>query len=547
MPIKDRRSIAMQTLERPIPQQTVSVKKRKKSHKILKGIGFTLLFIVVAIGTTVGYLYTTSLWPATINMSSTCGNMAAMHTMNMDGMQMSGSDGMCTGPLPHSGGTPISALQAPQTAAHVDTFTLTAQPLRITLEPGSTVDALSYNGVIPGPTLHVRQGDLVVVHLVNHMTVPVTIHWHGVRVPNSSDGVAGITQDAVKPGQSYIYRFIAKDAGTYWYHSHEFSYDQTSRGLYGALIVDPAQPTTHDDVDATLQLHDWILGGFPSFHVAEQINGSTQPLYIPAKPGQWVRLRIINTGPGSPHVLTLLGAPFTVAAMDGHDINGPTPLVAKPIIIGSAQRYDLRFQMPANGAVTMFRAADGPYEKTPVAVIGQGPQQTTPPAMSKWFDFSNYGKPSPTAISMQSHFDATYTVKLNNHIGFINGHFGPLYTINGQTFPNTPTIVVQPGQLVRLHLVNESKEIHPIHLHGHTFAVLTRNGHALTGSPVLLDTINILPHETYDIAFLADNPGIWMLHCHNLFHTSMGMDMMIVYPNISTPYSVGSASGNFPD
>jgi FtsP/CotA-like multicopper oxidase with cupredoxin domain len=86
-----------------------------------------------------------------------------------------------------------------------------------------------------------------------------------------------------------------------------------------------------------------------------------------------------------------------------------------------------------------------------------------------------------------------------------------------------------------------------MHLHGHTFTVLSRNGHALSGSPVYLDTVNVQPHETYDLAFVANNPGLWMFHCHDLYHANHGMDMMVVYPNISTHYSIGSASGNFPD
>ena len=110
-------------------------------------------------------------------------------------------------------------------------------------------DAWTYNGTSPGPTLRVRQGDLVVVHLVNHLSVGVTIHWHGVAVPNSADGVAGVTQDAVKPGQSYTYRFLAKDPGTYWYHSHQESFEETGNGLYGMLVVEPARPVVHDDVD----------------------------------------------------------------------------------------------------------------------------------------------------------------------------------------------------------------------------------------------------------------------------------------------------------
>src|SRR5450631_2853500 len=131
----------------------------------------------------------------------------------------------------------IISLQAPLTAASEKHFTLVAQPAQLSIG-SNKIAAWTFNGTAPGPTLRVRQGDLVFVTLVNHLSFGVTIHWHGIRVPNAGDGVAGVTQDAVKPGQSYVYRFTALDAGTYWYHSHQFSDVETSSGLFGMLIVD---------------------------------------------------------------------------------------------------------------------------------------------------------------------------------------------------------------------------------------------------------------------------------------------------------------------
>jgi len=107
--------------------------------------------------------------------------------------------------------------------------------------------------------------------------------------------------------------------------------------------------------------------------------------------------------------------------------------------------------------------------------------------------------------------------------------------------------MVKYGQLVEIHLVNQSDLYHPIHLHGHIFTVLEKNGKPLTGSPVRLDTILVQPHTTYDIAFVANNPGIWMIHCHNFLHANWGMDMMLAYDGYSTPYTTGTQSGNFPD
>lgn len=121
------------------------------------------------------------------------------------------------------------------------------------------------------------------------------------------------------------------------------------------------------------------------------------------------------------------------------------------------------------------------------------------------------------------------------------------FTINGQTSPNTDPIVVRWGELIRLHIVNESTYIHPMHLHGHTLVVLARDGRPLRGSPVRLDTLSVLPGESYDVDFRADNPGIWMLHCHNLYHARHGMDLMVMYRGVATPFRDGGPAGNISD
>lgn len=507
---------------------------RRIGRRILLG----LLCFLLALGALFGWGMWSSLYPDTMNMSSNC-NMGTMKGMDMSSMQ----GNMCQTGVSSGSGIPIASLQAPQMAAHVATFTLTAQPMKLTMGANNTVDAWTFNGTSPGPTLHVKQGDLVVVHLVNHLSFGVSIHWHGIAVPNLADGVAGVTQDAVKPGQIYTYRFVASDPGTYWYHSHQESFEQTGHGLYGMVVVAPTTPAVHDDVDMALAMHSW--------NGVLTLNGHANTLRVAARPGQWVRLRLVDTD-NSPYQLTLAGAPFLVAALDGHDINQPTPLTTTTTLsIDGGQRYDLRFQMPASGVVALFAAHDGDqqYRQSPALLAGSATSATpaVPAINHTVFDFTHYGQPMQDKITPESHFDVTYIISLGTTIGFSNGRPGPVFTLNGKGFPDSPTLLVKPGQLVRLRFVNQSGGIHPMHLHGHTFTVVTKNGHPLTGSPVHLDTISVHPNETYEIAFYANNPGLWMIHCHNLFHANHGMDMMLVYPNISTPYTIGNASGNFPD
>ncbi|GCE29915.1 hypothetical protein KDA_53990 [Dictyobacter alpinus] len=443
------------------------------------------------------------------------------------------------------GGKSLTELQAPKTAKHIKKFTLTAQKAQLKLSSGIIVtDAWTFNGVAPGPTLHVQQGDLLEITLINHLPFDTSIHWHGININNASDGVAGVTQDGVKPGQTYVYRFLVNDAGSYWYHSHAFSYEETTRGLYGMLVVDPARPTIHDDIDYSIALHDWSANN----QSLTTLNATIGTINQTAKPGQWVRLRISNTA-NLPHLLTLTGAPFTVAALDGHELNQPQSLTEKPLLIGAAQRYDLRFQMPAHGSVALVTSRDQVhYQQTPAVVIGTGtaPAKLTD-ASKPFFDFSNYGHATTTSVTASSHFDQNYTLDLGNHMGQVMGHEGMTYTFNKKSFPNTDMLMVKEGQVIKVHVENTAGEYHPIHLHGHAFTVLTHNGKALTGTPVMLDTINVAPHDSYDIGFLANNPGVWMIHCHNLLHAYWGMDTMLVYTNINTPYTIGSTSGNFPD
>ena len=148
---------------------------------------------------------------------------------------------------------------------------------------------------------------------------------------------------------------------------------------------------------------------------------------------------------------------------------------------------------------------------------------------------------------MAGPFDTTAPVVLDEGPGFRDGRPELVHTINGQASPDVPPITVREGEVVRLHLVNNSGEYHPMHLHGHIVSVLARDGQPVQGSPLHLDTVLVGPHQTWDVAFAADNPGIWMLHCHVLLHAAYGMSLTVNYAGVATPYEMGSRSGNVPE
>jgi FtsP/CotA-like multicopper oxidase with cupredoxin domain len=452
-----------------------------------------------------------------------------------------------------AGGVPMTALVAtPSAEEPVTTFTLTARPATIEGHP-----AFTYDGTVPGPELRVTQGDRVRVTLVNRLPVATSLHWHGVRVPNAEDGVAGITQDAVAPGGSFTYEFVAADAGTFWYHSHQDTAAQIAAGLLGALVVEPQGGRVAEQVDYVALLHNDVTGA-----AAIAVNGTTGDLRVSARPGQQVRLRVIDAvAPGmdgTAEAPTLFGTPYRVVALDGHDLSGPQPLGPERLVLGMGQRVDLVFTMPSSGSVRLVDTRDpgtpsalerffGPPARAGETVtIGEGPLPAAgDPTTLPVFDPLAYGTPTPDPTTRPP--DVTAPVVLAEGPGFRDGSIQLVHTINGAASPAVPPLVVETGQLVALHMVNDTGEFHPMHLHGHVMTVLAVEGRAARGSPLHLDTVLLGPHQTVDVAFPADNPGIWMLHCHVPLHAAMGMSMTIDYAGVTTPFTMGSQSGNIPE
>jgi FtsP/CotA-like multicopper oxidase with cupredoxin domain len=222
------------------------------------------------------------------------------------------------------------------------------------------------------------------------------------------------------------------------------------------------------------------------------------------------------------------------------------------------QRVDLEFTMPATNAVrlvdTRFTGTPSPLQgffgppanPGETVTIGDGPLPDAVDAIAvPVFDPLAYGTPAPDPTTRAP--DITAPVVLGEGPGFRDGSIQLVHTINGAASPEVPPLVVHPGQLVGLHMVNDTGEFHPMHLHGHVMTVLAVDGRAPTGSPLHQDTVLLGPHQTVDVAFAADNPGIWMLHCHVPLHAAMGMSMTIDYAGITTPFTMGSRSGNIPE
>jgi FtsP/CotA-like multicopper oxidase with cupredoxin domain len=415
-------------------------------------------------------------------------------------------------------------------------LTLVARRQTIRVPDGVDVDGYTLNGSSPGPTLRVRQGQLVQVRFVNEsVTDGATLHWHGIDVPASQDGVAGVTQDAVPAGGEHTYRFVAEQAGTYWYHSHQVSHEQVRRGLYGAIVVEPAGGIIpRVDRDVVALVHQ--LGGQPT------LDGRVGDEHVAVDPGGAVRIRVVNTDDAL--MAVWVGGPFTLVAVDGTDLVGATEVSGRRVDVTAGARADLLVHAPRDGSSVRVQLGGS----RSIVVGGAGGAGSAPfvrqPA--RVLDLLTYGSPAPLGFDAGAP-DRRFDYVIGRRPGLLDGRPGMYWTVNGRLYPDVPMFHVTEGDVVRFRIVNESSESHPMHLHGHHVVVLSRDGVPSTGTPWWVDSLEVAPGEQLEVALVADNPGIWMDHCHNLRHAGEGLVAHLSYDGVTSPYLLGGSAGNQPE
>ncbi len=421
-------------------------------------------------------------------------------------------------------------LGRPENVATHD-YELIAAPLDLQLVPGHTTPAWAYGGQAPGVELRCRQGERLRVRFINKLDVPTTIHWHGIRLPLAMDGVPYVSQAPVLPGEYFDYDFITPDAGSFWYHPHTASSEQLGRGLVGALIVEERKPSGFAH-ERTLNLKSWHVdaqGTFTDFSVPREaarggtpgrlstVNGQHAPtLELPA--GQVVRLRILNLDNTLTYRLNLPDVEARIYALDGNPIE-PRPL-GKEYWLGPGMRIELGLKVPAAGVELPLR--NGPLRLATLRsaasseVAGQWP-----PALPA----NPIAEPDLAAAETLS-FNFEWAGALS--VGVARGASHTFWQINGQawdiddkTCADRPIARLQLGKSYIFELRNLSQYQHPIHLHGMTFKVLDSNRKKII--PYFTDTYLLGKNERARVALVADNPGVWMFHCHVIDHMETGL------------------------
>jgi FtsP/CotA-like multicopper oxidase with cupredoxin domain len=230
-----------------------------------------------------------------------------------------------------------------------------------------------------------------------------------------------------------------------------------------------------------------------------------------------------------------------VVATDGHEVNAPSPVEGRSLLIPAGGRADVTLQAPANGSARLQMGGARSVTIGDPAARAPGSRQP-----GETVDLLAYGAPAPPAFDA-GRPDRSFDYVIGRRFGLIDGRPGNFWTINGQLFPDVPMFHVREGDVVLMQIKNDTSEVHPMHLHGHHAVVLSRGGIPASGSPWWVDSLDLHPGESYEVAFLADNPGIWSDHCHTLAHAVDGLVAHLMYEGVTTPFTINGAQGNQPE
>ena len=269
------------------------------------------------------------------------------------------------------------------------------------------------------------------------------------------------------------------------------------------------------------------------------LDGETGTTVLDAEPGERVRLRLVNTDNGLTSVW-VTGTTYRVLAVDGTDVHRPGEVEGRAVAVPAGGRVDLGLVVPPGGVRVDVGGATA-------LVLGEDPtggRQTTVPDGE--LDLLSYGEPAPLGLDPAA-ADREFDYRIGRRPGFLDGRPGMWWTINGHLYPDVPMYMVSEGDVVVFRIENRSDDAHPMHLHGHHAVVLSRDGVAASGSPWWVDSLEVRTGETYEVAFVADNPGLWMDHCHNLPHATEGLVAHLMYDGVTSSYRIGGDPANEPE
>jgi len=426
---------------------------------------------------------------------------------------------------------------APLIAQSRADYTIRIAPLRLEIAPGKTVRTTAFNGRVPGELIRVREGQRVTIDVVNETDLPDIVHWHGLEIPSLQDGASEEGSPESAPhGGTQRYTWVARPAGFRWYHSHMAAGHHVDRATYsgefGFLMIDAASDPARYDQEIFLALHDWeghAQGSAEGYQevvytcgtINDRMLGFGDPLRV--KEGQRVLLHILNASATLMHDLALPGHQFLVTALDGNPVARPSQVAT--LRLGPAERVDAVVEMK-NPGVWVLGETNAMYRRYGMGIVVEYAQRSGSP---QWrdperfdFQYENFGD-STTVVPGRDEVEIPLVFKPKFE-GY--GDFDH-WTINGESWPKVRPVQLKEGVRYRLVFDNQSSDIHPVHLHRHTFELRRLNGRATAG--IRKDVVLLEAGVKTEVVFTASNPGKTLFHCHQQDHMDSGFMMLFDY------------------
>lgn len=420
-------------------------------------------------------------------------------------------------------------------------------PCTLDIGNGVSVKTLAYNGQVPGPMLRLREGVPVTIDVTNATGDPDITHWHGLAIDSLNDGAMEEGSPMIAAGKTLRYSFTPRPAGTRWYHTHAAAYDNLTLGTYsgqfGFLLVENGREPGDYDREIHLAVHHWEPSFVPMVETMRAASanaplttgsdvgykyatfnahmlGAGEPMRV--RQGERVLMRLLNASATENVVLALPGHTFKVIAMDGNPV--PHPRSVEVLSIAVAERIDAIVEMNAPG-VWVLGSTNAQSRRMGLGIVVEYAGRSGAPL---WKD------PAPTPWSYAQFADArpapapdeTFVLTFRD-IGPQQGSRFDTWTINNKSWPEIEPLVVHEGKRYRIVWRNGSGDQHPMHLHRHTFEVTKIGSTQLSG--LRKDTINVMPLDTVEVDFIANNPGDTLMHCHQQLHMDYGFMQLIKY------------------
>ena len=457
------------------------------------------------------------------------------------------------GPPPH----PKVATLEPKATGRAADFTLRIAPMMVELAPQVVLSTIGYSNQVPGPLLRVREGQRVAVEVVNETDVPEYVHWHGLFVPSDVDGAEEEGTPPVPPHGRRRYQFVAKPAGSRWYHSHTEAMLDLHRGAYtgqfGFLMIDSGNDPGLYDQEVFLALREWqpflttvdpdeerpdpsdpmpekpatpdsrpngLEVSAPLYSINDKMLGAGDPLRV--RSGQRILMHLLNASASQIHRVALPGHKFQVIALDGNSV--PAPQLVDFIEIAPGERVDAIVEMNRPGVWILGELRDIARRSGMGIVVEYANQQQQPapwtrPPKSRW-DYTIFGKTAPHSAPDQT-IDMVFEKVPGGPHGINH------WLVNGKEYPHEREFVFRQGRRYRLVFHNRSDDSHPLHIHRHLFELVELNGKPTAG--IKKDTVIVPAFGRATVDLVADQPGLTLFHCHIQQHMDFGFKALFRY------------------